>query len=218
MTINKIIFNSNNTNTDLCKLGSLFQSDKSPYNSGQWRHGYTPFYDILFSSMRYKEINIGEIGILKNASIQMWRMYFSNANIYAWDSNPDLLEYARGQNLENVYYDQMDASSEDSIKECFDKTGVKFDIIIDDASHQFWDQIKVIRTAYNYLNPGGYLIIEDIDSSKDEFQYYQEISAYNHTMYFSNMSFIETDHNNKMTYPFDNDKLLVLIRNKIEKN
>ena len=128
------------------------------------------------------------------------------------------MEYARGQNLENVYYDQMDASSEDSIKECFDKTGVKFDIIIDDASHQFWDQIKVIRTAYNYLNPGGYLIIEDIDSSKDEFQYYQEISSYNHTMYFSNMSFIETDHNNKMTYPFDNDKLLVLIRNKIEKN
>jgi len=65
MTINKIIFNSNNTNTDLCKLGSLFQSDKSPYNSGQWRHGYTPFYDILLSSMRYKEINI-KLQKLKN--------------------------------------------------------------------------------------------------------------------------------------------------------
>ena len=97
-----------------------------------------------------------------------------------------------------------------------DKIGVKFDIIIDDSSHEFWDQIKIIRNSYRYLNPGGYLIIEDIDSWKDEFYYSTEIWGSNHMNYFSHISFVETNHNNKMTYPFDNDKLLVLVRNNLE--
>jgi SAM-dependent methyltransferase len=216
MITNKIVFNSQNSNTDLCKLGAFFEADKSPYNPGKWRHGYTPFYDLLFSQMRYENINIGEIGIFKNASIQMWRTYFQNANIYAWDHDNDLLEYAKTQNLKNVYYDKMDVCSEQSINECLEKTGVKFDILIDDASHEFWDQIKVIRNAYMYLKPGGYLIIEDIDRWRDESDYSNEIWAYNHMIYFSHMSFVETEHNNKMTYPFDNDKLLVLVRNNLE--
>ena len=216
MIINKILFDSQNSNTDLCKLGAFFEADKSPYNPGKWRHGYTPFYDILFSSMRYKEINIGEIGIFRNASIQMWRKYFQNANIYAWDHESELLDYAKNQNLENVYYNKMNVRDEQSITESFDKIGVKFDIIIDDSSHEFWDQIKIIRNSYRYLNPGGYLIIEDIDSWKDEFYYSTEIWGSNHMNYFSHISFVETNHNNKMTYPFDNDKLLVLVRNNLE--
>jgi SAM-dependent methyltransferase len=127
-----------------------------------------------------------------------------------------LLEYAKNQNLENVHYDKMNVSLEESITECFEKTQVKFDIIIDDSSHEFWDQIKIIRNASKYLKPGGYLIIEDIDSWRQEEQYSTEIWAYNHMIYFSHMSFVETNHNNKMTYPFDNDKLLVLVRNNLE--
>lgn len=215
MITNKIIFNSNTTNTDLCKLGAFFEADKSPYNPGKWQHGYTPFYDMIFSSMRYKPIVFGEIGIYKNASMQMWRKYFPNATLYGWDHDEEFLEYAKNQELENTHYDYMNVRDEKSIKDCFEKTETKFDVIIDDASHEFWDQIKVIRNAYKYLNPGGYLIIEDIDRWKDEADYSNEIWMFNHMLYFSHISFVETEHQNKMTYPFDNDKLLVLVRNNL---
>lgn len=218
MITNKIIFDSQKSNTDLCKLGAFFEADKSPYNPGKWRHSYTPFYDTIFSSMRYKEINFGEIGIYKNASMQMWRKYFPKASLYGWDHDQGFLAYAKNQELENVYYEHMNVRQEESINQCFEQTGVKFDILIDDASHEFWDQIKVIRNACKYLNPGGYLIIEDIDKSTSESDYSDEIWRYNHMLYFSHISFVEVNHTNQMTYPFDNDKLLVMIRNNLPAN
>lgn len=216
MITNKILFDSKSTNTDLCKLGAFFEADKSPYNPGKWRHSYTPFYDVTFSSLRYKPINFGEIGIYKNASMQMWRKYFPKATLYGWDHDKGFLEYAKHQELDNVHYEYMNVREESSIDDCLQKTGVKFDVLIDDASHEFWDQIKVIRNACKYLNPGGYLIIEDIDKWKDEVEYSNEIWRYNHMLYFSHISFVEVSHQNQMTYPFDNDKLLVMIRNNLD--
>lgn len=214
MITNKIIFDSKSSNTDLCKLGAFFEADKSPYNPGKWRHGYTPFYDMIFSSKRYEPIVLGEIGIYKNASMQMWRKYFPNATLYGWDKCIEFLEYAKLQDLDNTHYEYMDARVEESIESCFQKTNQKFDVIIDDGSHEFWDQIKVIRTAYKYLKPGGYLIIEDIDRlEEDEAVYSNEIWMYNHMLYFSHISFVETEHKNQMTDPYDNSKLLVLVRN-----
>lgn len=213
MTINKILFDSRNANTELCQYGKKFQTDKSPHNPGQWRHGYTPFYDIIFSSMRYNPVIIGEIGIWKNSSTKMWRAYFPNSTLYVWDNEEKLLNDAKSQNLHNVVYDFMNVNDENNIDVSFQNTRVKFDIIIDDSTHDFWDQIRIIRTAYKYLKPGGYLIIEDIDNWRDETAYYNELTLYNHLKYFSHISFIETNHKNKMTYPYDNDKLLFLVRN-----
>lgn len=215
MITNKIIFDSQNTNTDLCKLGAFFEADKSPYNPGKWRHSYTPFYDMLFSSMRYQPINIGEIGIYKSASIQMWRKYFPKATVYGWDHDKGFLEYAKHLELENTHIEYMNVRDEQVIDKCLQETGVMFDILIDDASHDFWDQIKVIRNAPKYIKPGGYFIIEDIDKSTDEANYSNEIWRYNHMLYFSHLSFVEVNHNNRSTYPFDNDKLLVMIRNNL---
>jgi SAM-dependent methyltransferase len=215
MSINKVLFDSGHTNTDLCQYGKKFETDKSPYNEGKWRHGYTPFYDMIFSSLRYNQIVLGEIGIWKNSSIKMWREYFSQAKIYAWDNEEELLEDAKNEKLHDVFYDFMNVHDENDINFRLEKTKTNFDIIIDDSSHDFWDQIRIIRASYKYLKPGGYLIIEDIDNWRDETLYYNELVLYDHLKYFSHVSFIETNHKNKMTYPYDNDKLLFLIRNNI---
>ena len=54
--------------SDLCKLGKAFNTDKSSFNSKTHRHGYTYFYDVLFSGLRSKNFNFAEIGIYKNNS------------------------------------------------------------------------------------------------------------------------------------------------------
>jgi hypothetical protein len=215
MNINKFYINCNTNKTELCEIGAKYGTDKSPYNdltSEYYRHSYTPFYSLLFSNIRNDQINLGEVGILYNSSIKMWREYFSNANIYAWDGNHDHLENAKSHNLHNVFYDYMHTSYEESIQQSFNKTQIKFNILIDDASHFFWDQIRLIRGCVDYLLPNSTLIIEDIDKNNSDESYISEIKNYGHDKYYDSISFIEFDHTNKNLIDYNNDKIIVLTR------
>ena len=84
MKINTYYINCYDNATDLCEIGSKYGTDKSPvfndlsknYYNQEYRHSYTSFYSVLFSTLKNKIINFGEIGIAHNASIKMWREYF----------------------------------------------------------------------------------------------------------------------------------------------
>ncbi len=153
MTIKSITVDTTGTVSNLCEIAMVFNSDKCPYSkettSGH-KHPYTPVYDDLFSHLRDKDINIAEIGIEKNDSINIWRKYFSSANIYGFEFNEDYLLNARNQNLANVFYEKIDVKENNSIKQTFQKVGIKYDVIIDDATHIFGDQIRVIRNSVEY--------------------------------------------------------------------
>jgi SAM-dependent methyltransferase len=203
--------------TDLCKIGMITQADKSPFNTGKWKHSYTPLYDMLLSHLRYRDdVNFGEVGTYKGGSLEMWSRYFTKANIYGWDHSHEFIEYIKALNIDRVTLDLMDQSDEQNLRDCLDKTGVKFDVLLDDGSHLFWDQIKFIRNATSYLKPGGILIIEDIEEDVPEDQYRDAIYEYNHMCYYSHISFVTVNHENKFLDPFKNDKVLIMIRNSVE--
>lgn len=218
MKINTYHINCNNSVTDLCEIGAKYGTDKSPvfsdltrnYYNCHYRHSYTSFYSILFSFLKNKEINLGEIGIAHNASIKMWRDYFLNAKIYAWDGSVEIIKRAQEDNLNDVVYDYMHTQYEESIQKAFLNCGIKFDILIDDASHIFWDQIRLIRLCINYLNNGSFLIIEDVDRNISNLDYIQEIKRYGHDKFFESISFIEFDHENIELGKFDNDKIILI--------
>ena len=222
MNFNQITYNSFSYPTELCFIGEKYGTDKSPLVYHMGHHAYTPFYNFLFSNIRYKPIVFGEIGIYKNASMKMWREYFSDATLYGWDSKPehsteerynyDFIENAKSDNLNNVIYDYMNVKDETSIIESFERANTKFDVIIDEASHEFWDQIKVIRNAYKYLNPGGCLIIEDVTFRV--YSYCTQTEFYGHEKYYQNLTRVRTCSSNQK-YGFDGDELLVFIRNEV---
>ena len=57
MKINKLIIDSSNSITDLCKLGVKNPTDKSAYvKDDLHRHAYMAIYDLLFMNLRYKNI------------------------------------------------------------------------------------------------------------------------------------------------------------------
>ena len=56
----------------------------------------------------------------------------------------------------------------------------EYDIILDDSTHNFKDQIKIIKNVHQYLKPGGILIIEDIFKKYDEKQYIEKLEEYLH--------------------------------------
>lgn len=117
MNFNKLIIDSTYSRTELCELGKIYPTDKSPYNEGSssgHKHAYTAIYDLLFSTLKYKDINFGEIGIEFNKSMICWRNYFINSNLYAWEYDNEKIVSALNDNLD-VIYDYINVEDENSI-------------------------------------------------------------------------------------------------------
>ena len=141
----------------------------------------------------------------------MWKEYFTNAEIYGFEYNNDLINnFKRNFNNDRITLSNINVTNKDSIVKSFSELNVLYDIIIEDTTHQFEDQIRVIENVYKYLKPGGILIIEDIFKSYNENDY---IVMLRHILkYFQDYYFIELDHFNKNSTGWDNDKLFILIK------
>lgn len=213
MQINSISIDSTNSITDLCLLGVKYPTDKSPYNTdgNLHKHAYTSIYNLLFSNIRYNDLRIGELGILENHSMLSWREFFPNAKLYGFEWFDSRLDKAIADGIPNCIYTKMDVTNPSSIEEGLVNAGSNFDILMDDSTHVFEDQIKFINVAYKHLKPGGFLIVEDIFIDANEEDYANQI---NHlSSYFSSATFIFANHDLKHSPGWNNDKLLVLHRN-----
>lgn len=212
MKINKLIIDSTNSVTDLCTLGAKYGTDKSPYNTDAklHKHSYTAVYDFLFSAMRPCAVNIAEIGILNNKSMKCWRDYFKDANLKGFEYSQSLLDNAKKDNLELSEYIFMDIKSDESIDSALDQAGCNYDIVIEDSTHVFEDQIRFINHIHKWMICGGILIIEDIFKSANEDDYKHALKHLENEYYGA--TFIETNHANNFSPGWDNDKLLVLFK------
>jgi hypothetical protein len=180
--------NYENKKTELCRLGEKYGTDKSPFNTRRFIHGgpghrhpYTCFYNDIFSNIKSNKLKILEIGILEGKSIYMLNEYFQNSNIIATDNVHGMKDELN--KLRNVTFDHIDVNNINSIENICSKYG-PFDIIIDDSSHKFNDQIRVIETTFKYVNKGGVLIIEDIMEDKNIFLKYNN-EIYRTMTYFN---------------------------------
>jgi hypothetical protein len=210
MKINSITIDSTNSVTDLCLLGVKYPTDKSPYNPdvSLHKHAYTSIYNLLFSNLRYKDIKLGELGILDNNSMLSWREFFPNAKLYGFEWFDERLNKAINDNIDCTYI-KMNVKDVNSISDGLSVAGSKFDILIEDSTHLFEDQIKFVNEAYKHLNPGGILVIEDIFINANEEDYFKAINL----EHFSSATFIFANHNLKNSLGWNNDKLLVLYKN-----
>ena len=112
--------------------------------------------------------------------------------------------------LKKTHYNFIDVSSSKIIKDSFKKTKIKFDIIIDDSTHDFNHQINIVKELKNFLKPGGLLVIEDVPKKIDEKKY--ETALRNLIPGFKKVMFIETFHSNNFTSNYFMTKLLFLIK------
>ena len=212
-TFKKIIIDTTNFNSDLCEISKNYKTDKSPYNP-KHRHSYTGIYHFLFHKIKNYNLNIAEIGCYKNEGMKMFREYFKNSNLYGYDIGQKYIDSAKKDDLKNTFYFLMDVSNDENIQNGLSKCPEKFDIIIDDSSHIFDHQIKIIKNSVSFLNDGAYLIIEDIFNSRKEHsekKYFQSLS--NIKKYFSEIYFVQSKNVNNFSPLYDNDKILVLVRN-----
>jgi len=120
-------------------------------------HSYGPIYESIFSPIKSTATTILEVGFDSGKSLQLYSEYFTNATIYGIDIRDNCLEDVK--QIKNIHMVFGDAKSS-SIINHFNK---KYDVIIEDASHELEDQIRHFKDYSDFVLPNGYYIIEDVD-------------------------------------------------------
>ncbi|OUR93414.1 hypothetical protein A9Q87_05580 [Flavobacteriales bacterium 34_180_T64] len=148
---------------NLTKLAILNNTDK--FKTG--RHEYTKIYQNHFNNLKYKRLNLLEIGVggyqfpnRGGCSLRMWKRYFLNGKIYSLDIYDKAPQEER--RIKIFKGSQVDYKFLDSILEQIDS---ELDIIIDDGSHINEHVIGTFQYLFPKLKPGGIYVIEDTQTS-----------------------------------------------------
>ena len=144
---------------------NLHGSDKGDiYPDG---NHYANWYENWFSPIRQSVTNILEIGVFNGGSTRALYDYFPKANILGIDIL-DKEKYENDRTITKIL-DQGDSKQlNDFITEC-NQQDLKFDIILDDGSHDVEHQQLTFGKLFQLIKPGGLYIIEDMCTS-----YFQE--------------------------------------------
>ena len=138
------------------QLSKIYKKFSAPEGSGDkgTAHSYIEhYYHHRFNKIRLNKLNILEIGVSTGLSLEMWSEYFPNSNIIGVEL--DNINYKPSNNrIKLVIGDGTDSKTFQNIDH--------LDIIIDDGSHIFTDQIFSYAILYDRLKKGGVYIIEDV--------------------------------------------------------
>lgn len=155
-------------------LADLF----TKYGTDKGQLGYAPIYEILFRHRREQiktvlEVGIGTLipgvhstmvgfgleGYRPGGSLRAWRDYFNHAQIFGMDVQPDT------QFSEACIFTML-CDSTNRVEVGGSLFGKNFDVIIDDGSHAYEDQVATLRNLWPFLNPAGLYIVEDITGNE----------------------------------------------------
>jgi SAM-dependent methyltransferase len=211
--IQRLVIDSNDCITDMCVLGVTSSSDKSPLNvDNRYRHAYTPIYGLLFTQMKNRPIDVAEIGIGDGGGLRIFREFFPEARLFGFEFDRKKIELVTRLGMEKTRIAFINVAEEDCITRAFEASGTRFDIIIDDSSHDASHQINVIRRCAPFLKPGGMLIIEDIyDDFRAPESLFEGVIREMHEQ-FSLATFIYPKNRRVNVEAWNNEKLLLLVK------
>ena len=140
----------------LSELAIKYNTDKGKILGG---HNYIPVYEKILANRQVNSML--EIGLGGGGSIRMWHDYFPDAQIYC-------MEYGGKEHVEkwkspiidiaNTTIIFGDSTKLDNWKEIPDSLS----LIVDDGSHDPYDQIATFRNGFRKLKSSGLWVIEDV--------------------------------------------------------
>jgi hypothetical protein len=139
---------------------------------------YFEIFASYFDRLREQPIDVLELGVHTGASLLIWREYFPKARIVGLDVRdcPPSLEQAVAE--DRISFIQGDQSNPADLRRCLDLAPEgKFDIIIDDASHQG----ALSRASFDFLFPHGL---------KDKGLYFIEDFGASYSPYFGGADYV----------------------------
>ena len=161
----KISIDNDSTSVDsLDRLFYHYGSDKADIfkKTESKSHGYSKFYKQKLEKLQKRKINILEIGSYAGASAAAFAKYLPNSNIFCFDINISNFEYKS----KKIHVFGIDINNQKKAIKIMNKIAYqfnieKFDIIIDDGSHNLSDILIALKFFFKYLKNKGLYIIED---------------------------------------------------------
>jgi len=147
--------------TIMITLSEFYKSFPIISDKGTLHDYIDSYYSNEFTPKKDAEIRLLEIGIYRGASTALFRNFFTNAHIYAFENN---LEKGGVFDLDGVTIHWQDGYSDESVG-LYEND--YFDYIIDDGPHTLESQILAVKKWGVKIKPDGKLIIEDIQSQSD---------------------------------------------------
>lgn len=134
-------------------VGIRYRTDKCSLD-----HNYLKKYELFLERYRTKQIRLLELGVFMGSSLQMWKEYYPQGEIYG----VDIMDFCKQFDGERIHVLQRDLSKPDEVAALRE---IHPDIIVDDASHVTSHQILALFTLFDCLPSGGIYIIEDMETS-----------------------------------------------------
>ena len=125
-------------------------------------HGYSIYYENKLETYKNKNLNILEIGSYAGASAAAFTKYLPKSKVYCFDVNISNFKY-KSENI-NVY--GIDINNQKKVVKTLNKIFLeqnfsKFDLVIDDGSHNLSDILVSLKFFFKYVKNKGLYIIED---------------------------------------------------------
>lgn len=117
-------------------------------------HNYTRWYA---EQLPHAPKLLVEFGIDRGFSLRMWKEYFRTTTIVGVDLNIN-------QAIEGTFTFQGSCTSPSIMRDIITIDGNP-DVIIDDASHKWQDQIDAFKLWWPKLEPGGVYVVEDVHTN-----------------------------------------------------
>lgn len=131
-------------------------------------HKYVDFYKEFLPE---NTNNILEIGVFQGDSIRYWNDLYPNANIFGIDIIEEQNEWPKKSNI--TYY-KLDQSNEYEYKKLLGCLDLKFDVLIEDGSHDPLHQKISLVESIDFMSEESIYILEDIHTSHHQHAYYQD--------------------------------------------
>jgi demethylmacrocin O-methyltransferase len=134
----------------------------SHYSDKSSKHNYHLIYS---KTMPESVKNILEIGLSIDGSngnsLNSWRIIYPDANVYGIDNQQHKL-INDNEKIKCLLADQSSLDDLENVRKAL--KNVPFDVIIDDASHQYQLTINTFEKLFSLLGEGGVYFIEDVSS------------------------------------------------------
>lgn len=145
----------------LTRIADKYETDKGSVNDA---HLYTEFYQRFFE--KYEFPKILEFGTWHGGSTKMFNDFFDgDCLIWTCDIMKESQEYVSG--MSNVNFINVDISKGEELSKLYESLkDIQFDIIIDDASHIWGDQMSLLSKFHKLLKREGIYVLEDIHYSR----------------------------------------------------
>ena len=125
-------------------------------------HAYSKFYEKKLENYKNQKINILEIGSYAGASAASFVKFLPGSKVFCFDINISNFEFKS----EKIFVFGVDINNKKKVftnlKKIYDEHQFeKFDLIIDDGSHNLSDILIGLKFFFDHLKDKGLYVIED---------------------------------------------------------